>query len=78
MKDQELPVIEDNVPIPPIKRKLTAEYEEIVSKMKVGSSFLVPKKRKHTATRCIEKTFGKSSYAARDIDLEYCRVWRIK
>lgn len=78
MKDQELPVIEDGVPIPPIKRRLTSEYEELVAKMKVGSSFLAPKKRKHTATRSIERAFGKGSYAARDIDLEYCRIWRIK
>tara|TARA_R110000868_G_scaffold13848_3_gene64364 strand:- start:12107 stop:12343 length:237 start_codon:yes stop_codon:yes gene_type:complete len=78
MKDKELPIIEDGVPIPPIKRKLTSQYEEVVFNMKIGSSFLVPKKRKHTATRSIERTFGKGSYAARDIDLEYCRVWRIK
>lgn len=78
MKEKNLPILEEGVPIPQIKRRITAEYESIVCKMNIGSSFLVPKKRKHTATRCIERTFGKSSYAARDIDLEYCRVWRIK
>lgn len=78
MKDKELPILEEGIPIPHIKRKLTAEYESIVCKMNIGSSFLVPKKRKLTAIKCIEKTFGKRSYAARSIDLEYCRVWRIK
>lgn len=78
MKDQQLPVIEEGYPIPPIKRRATAEYEQVISTMKVENSIFVPKNRKNTATRCIERLFGKKSFVARDVDLDYCRVWRVK
>lgn len=75
--------IEKNIPIP-IKSKpgydKCATWRLVISKMKIGDSFVVTKKEYfdfHNATR-FDSSLKKFKFTSRSIDADTKRVWRIK
>ena len=70
-------IIEKDVPIPPLKRRIKGEIRKTLEEMEIGESFLFPL-AKRSALGANTKATRPKRFETRVVDADNVRVWRVK